>query len=97
MIAQTGEQGDDEEGAGQDVQGFHRDNRHSSLAIFNNVLTVSELVYGEEGADEPQPHPRGLLEGVGWGYKKSNGYRLCQGNSAVVWAQRKVCCDCRWL
>jgi hypothetical protein len=80
----------DEEGVGQDVRGIHSDDCHGFLTILDNVLTMGESAQGEEGADQPHPHPGSLLEEMGCGDEKSRDSRLCRGVSAVV-----VGCDCQ--
>jgi hypothetical protein len=60
------------------------------LTIIDNILTMGESAQGEEGADQPHPHPGSLLEEMGCGDEKSRDSRLCQGVSAVV-----VGCDCQ--
>jgi hypothetical protein len=54
------------------MQGVCSDKRHCFITILDDVLTVGESAGGEEQAGQTHPHPVGLLEGVGEGYKKAH-------------------------
>jgi hypothetical protein len=64
MDNQTTLQGDEE---GRDD---HSDDCHGFLPISDNILTASEWAGGKEQAGYLKPHPGGLLDGAGRGYKK---------------------------
>jgi hypothetical protein len=55
----------DEEGAFQEVWGGR-----DSLTVWDIVLTVWEAAGGEERVGRPHSRLGGLLEEMGWGYKK---------------------------
>jgi hypothetical protein len=55
----------DEEGAIQNVPGYHSDDRHSFLTISDNVLNVGGSAGGKKQASRHQPQSGGLPVGAG--------------------------------
>ncbi len=61
------------------MQGIHSNKSSYFLTILDIVITDGWSAGGEEQADQPHPHPEGLLEGAGGRCEKSHGGRLPQG------------------
>ncbi len=82
MGDQTALQGD-EEGAVENMQGDHSDDRSGLLPILDYVLTVSDSAGGKEWAGQPQPYQGDLLEGAGVGMKSGMALNFAE----VFWHQ----------